>query len=248
VHRTLYQKEADDLFFLDTEFGKGADGLIWLFEIAILNSKGDCILNTTIDHNCTVQELFDHPKMSDRCRRTLCKIYNVSFGSPGMATTQTHGLTCKALGDTLKRLIPLGSRIMQWSSNHSDYHVVVRSVSEDSIPPKGQWMQAIPAWRSIVPGVSLALDDFYGALYPGCSLNASHHRAKLDTEKLYRAMEKMVEYIKFDEPLKRRRGTKHIAKDEEFDDGDYIDNTSRRQKDSVFDTEFSSESGLGERR
>jgi hypothetical protein len=71
------------------------------------------------------------------------------------------------------------------SFHNCDYHVVERSVSEDSIPPKEQWMQAIPAWRSIAPGVCLALDDFYGALYPGCFLNASHHRAKLDAEKLY---------------------------------------------------------------
>jgi hypothetical protein len=59
-------------------------------------------------------------------------------------------------------------------------------------------------------------------------------------------MKKMVEYIKFDELVKRRRGTKHIAKGEDFDGEDDIDNNSGEDnKHSGFDTEFSSESGSG---
>jgi hypothetical protein len=70
-----------------------------------------------------------------------------------------------------------------------------------------------------------------------------------DIEKLYRAMKKMVEYIKFDELVKRRRGTKHIAKDEDFDEEGDMDNTGGEDnEDSGFDTEFNSESGSGERR
>jgi hypothetical protein len=47
LYRTLYQNEIDDLYCIDTEFGRGHNGSIWLCEIADLNSKGFRTSNTT---------------------------------------------------------------------------------------------------------------------------------------------------------------------------------------------------------
>jgi hypothetical protein len=79
----------------------------------------------------------------------LCTIYGVRYGSKEMATTMTYGMTLKDLESSLKCLIPSHSTILQWANNNCDYHAVTTSVSKDSVPK--QWLQAIPAWRIILP-------------------------------------------------------------------------------------------------
>jgi hypothetical protein len=215
VHESLIYEKNRQVFFIDTEFGKST-GKVWLFEIAILNSEGACILNEKIDHNCTIQDLFDQPGMSECSRQHLCNIYGIRFKSRAMATTWTSGISIEELKLALVRLIPAGSTMVQWSKNNCDYNAVASWVPENCIPPKPRWLQAIPAWRQILPGVDLSLEYFYEALFPKCPLNGSHHRAKGDTEKLYRAVAKMMDFVRFDKKLGGFKSTRNgVAKSAE---------------------------------
>jgi hypothetical protein len=196
VHQALIEKRKNDVWSIDTEFGR-SKGKQWLFEVAILDSRGKCILNSKIDHGCTVKELFDMPGMDRISQRHLCKIYDVRYESKEMATTRTSGITLKDLELELYRLGASKKKFLQWATGQSDYFAFANNIPAECFPPKEQWFQIVPVWRQIIPGIRLKLEHFYPALFPNCPLNESHHRAKVDAQKLYRAAKEMMKYVRF---------------------------------------------------
>jgi hypothetical protein len=96
VYEALDQKKTNEVFFIDTEFVTCNGKPFILLEIAILDSNGICLLNETIDHGCTVQELFDRPGINNQSQKHLCNVYKVRYKSRDMAKRQTYGITIQS--------------------------------------------------------------------------------------------------------------------------------------------------------
>jgi len=121
--------------------------------------------------------------------------------SKEMATKMTYGITIEELECRLRQLLPEDSTMVQWSSSYCDYYALASTVSKDCIPPQERWLNAISGWRRILPSIHLGLLQFFHDMYPKSPLNDTHHRAKIDTQKLYNVTKRMANYLKFGKPM-----------------------------------------------
>jgi len=160
-YRDQWEKKSHDLVFLDTEYSNYSPGTTLLVEICLYNAAGQEIIDTIINHKCTIQALYDR---SD-CIRHRCLIRKV-YGPPREEITP--GMTIGQVADILHEY-GFGNRthIVEWSSSFCDYnhlYQALKSIQRDGLmPSKAENFRAMFAWRAALTDfpVSFRLSDLH---------------------------------------------------------------------------------------
>lgn len=103
-------------------------------EICIYDARGNEIINTTINHGCTIEDLYNRDAHGlNLYRGALRKIYGPSIKK------LAPGLTISEVADVLESC-GFGKNIymVEWSSGFCDYYqlrVALESVHRDSLMP-----------------------------------------------------------------------------------------------------------------
>jgi hypothetical protein len=184
--RDAWLKRSSDLFFMDLEFCDG--GKHSFYEICVSDASGMTILNSTIDHGCSIQEL--HDNVTDLFHhRVLRKVY----GSPSNKRAG-NALTMAQVADRLSEYLTPNSLLVEWSASFCNYRHLsagLKSIGKDSImPPIQNIFRPNFAWRLALANfkVSFCLSDLYRMLYNNddVSLAKFAHRAEPDVQMMYK--------------------------------------------------------------
>lgn len=168
----------EEVFYVDVEFVGDT-----VLEICVLNSKGEVILNTYVDHGYTVAELYatqDH----SACLFKLIGIY----GPP--SDKRTPGMTPQEVANVLlANGFNRKSHVVEWSLNYCDLRHLQAMFEKlglsDMIPTSS--IRPLIGWRRALPGfMSFKLSIVFSFVFPerrDLFLNA--HLARPDTEMLF---------------------------------------------------------------
>jgi hypothetical protein len=194
------------VYFIDTEYYSRKGTYPMLLELAIFDAWGDCVFEGSIDHDKTLLELMtevpQHGMIHKIARHSIWKVYGKDPITEENKLCRTTGIK---MTDVADKLVGLGvspkSIFVEWSTAWSDFHCLSNNLKAikkgDIIPAKERWLRAPLVWRqNMMPGIATcALELLFPLVFPNQAL-WSHHRAKVDTQKLFMMTEKMLEFVK----------------------------------------------------
>lgn len=167
------------VFHIDTEsahiFDQQPNKVVTPFELAILDSSGNVVINTTIDYDKSVAELMQG------CPKPFiaktCAIYGLQD-----TTGKTHGMTPNQVHQKLRE-VGLGrdSILVEHSKLHWDQQALFTICGEDT-PQKS--LLTFQLFRSLQYCGPADLQTMFHVTWPGSELNALHHRALWDVCKM----------------------------------------------------------------
>lgn len=201
-----HPEQKHDVYYVDTEFfGHGATRT--LLEVAVYSYRGEKLFSSTVDHETTVADMFsratNNGKASSYTQQinvgSVRKVYGLAPTDSLCQTTRTKGKTLRQIDSALGRIgISLISIIIEWSTSNIDYHVLTQAFPSANFPPKRNWLKAIPMWRAVLPGfVTFALEHAFPIFFPHLAVEMrDHHRADIDTRKLFLMVEELVRYLR----------------------------------------------------
>ncbi|KAH7419190.1 hypothetical protein BKA64DRAFT_699226 [Cadophora sp. MPI-SDFR-AT-0126] len=204
-NRVLDAMEFDDVhhdvYFMDLEFCT-LDGGVALFEISVLSHNGETLLDTTIDPGITPEELVDFAATQSESRRVLIEAIVKKWTKKSNLKDLPDRFNGMPIADVVDQMKALGinknSVILQWSVCRTEYHVIHKNMPDADFPPKAQWLDCIPVWRRVIPGLfTFALATVFPFFFPDEKrLCNNAHRAEVDARKLFLMIVELVKYVK----------------------------------------------------
>ncbi|OTB10828.1 hypothetical protein K445DRAFT_236817 [Daldinia sp. EC12] len=166
------------VFFVDTE--SVYDQLRHSFvvcELAVRSAFGDLLLQTSIDHGLTYEEL--RQRVRPNMYAKIARIYDFQSVSG-----RTHGATPEQVSLKLSSLgMSPSALLVEWSTYGFDLNALRSTFSPSIFPPSVLLGHTL--WRELgVPG-SMALLPFFSSVFPYSDLNQKHHFAAIDSKKLF---------------------------------------------------------------
>ncbi|KAH7350919.1 hypothetical protein BKA65DRAFT_476270 [Rhexocercosporidium sp. MPI-PUGE-AT-0058] len=126
---------------------KTADGPPIFLEGALVNGRGEVVLETVISHQTTIGELTKRaiaasPPWGSAC---VAKLYGK------VLEAMTPGLTLLELADVLEELDVAGAVMADWSTYTTDFYVLYKALSaigrDGILPWKDSWLLPLREWR-----------------------------------------------------------------------------------------------------
>lgn len=173
------------VFFVDTEsvYDTHSGGFL-VCEIAVRSAANRVLLCTLVDHGLTYSDLRSRVKPN---------MYAKLLGLYGFddRTSCTHGMTPDRVAARLVEIGMSSSALMvEWSLNGFDLRAMRHTFDAAVLPSTALLGHRL--WRDIgLPG-SVALLPLFASAFKNSLLNRTHHRADVDTEKLFLMVEKSL--------------------------------------------------------
>jgi len=183
----LWAERSSNLFYIDTEFvTEPRSGRKIPLEICIYNSLGQEILNTTINHGCSIRTLYTLPESTPKYQGIILKVYGKS------SEKITPGKTFDEIATILENS-GFGPRsyMIEWSMNFCDYsmlEIALQSAEKNNLlPPRSQVLRLNFAWRAVLPPLPISYKQghLHRVIFPDdVELPQKAHRALPDVEML----------------------------------------------------------------
>ncbi|KAI1826966.1 hypothetical protein F4861DRAFT_536443 [Xylaria intraflava] len=174
------------IFFIDTEsFYDYQQKCFLISEIAVRSSSNELLLDTLIDHGLTYGEL------RRRVRSDLFGKLLRMYGFHG-ADSRTHGMTPTQATQALVRIgMNPSAIVIEWSLHGFDLNALRQTFDPVIFPSCALLGHRL--WRDIGLKGSVALLPLFASMFPDSDLRGTHHRASIDSEKLFLVVKKAMQ-------------------------------------------------------
>ncbi|MCJ1363980.1 hypothetical protein MMC16_003089 [Acarospora aff. strigata] len=178
----------ESVFYMDTEgMFQNEHGI--LFEIALLDHKGNPLVDTVVDHGLSVADLYRwtrrNVKQKDIGLRSVAKIYGAG------TEEQTPGMTYEDIADEILGNVNLTQdcQILEWSTNRCDWKSLQRLVTavdpSTTIRTRRAEFDVTYAWKLWWESQGLRyyrLDVLHPLCCPDSEFVGQNHRAAPDAQ------------------------------------------------------------------
>lgn len=164
-HRNLWEERSRKSVTMDLEFlFPAVDGSRLMTQICIRNAKDEEVINTTINHNCNVRELY---------KRNNGRIALLRAATGPPSDEPTPGKTIEEVANKLKEY-KFGTDVYMivWSSSFCDWTILYKSLKqirgEGLMPPRTNVLRVNKALKTALREFKLyySLSDIYRLLLP----------------------------------------------------------------------------------
>jgi hypothetical protein len=196
--RALVHENPSQIFVVDTE--TGFSGLRDVHQIGVVNYEGTTILETTVNHGCTVAEYLERTSqgLGEGLVIMTCKAVCKSYGPPSQKTMA--GLSPREILLILKAAgMNKSSLWIEHSLGQFDYRHIAAIAPpdlQDVLPEPQNVYSTLDLWRKIMPGLfSHKLSHIFKLLCPHDALVDHRHSVLPDAQMCLHLLKVVTERI-----------------------------------------------------